>query len=96
MEGLPRNNCVGFARSAQPKKTSKRITAKARDRNTTATKVAATLRNNVAAETIRDKTPMIDAQFGRFRGSDTLRVLAERNLAQTRELYEGSKNRLVG
>jgi hypothetical protein len=37
---------------------------------------------------------MIDAQFGRFRGSDTLRVLLERNVAQTRELYEGSKNTL--
>jgi hypothetical protein len=82
------------ARSAQPKKASQRTIAKARDRNKTETKVAATLRNNVAAETVRDTMRMIDAQFGRFRGSDTVRVLVERNVAQTRELYEGSKNTL--
>ena len=40
---------------------------------------------------------MIDAQFDPFRRSqvpDTFRVLAERNVAQVRELYEGSKNTL--
>ena len=58
-------------------------------------KVAAKLRNNVAAETVRDTHWMIDAQYNRLNGSrfpDTLRVLAERNVAQTRELYEHSKN----
>ena len=40
---------------------------------------------------------MIDAQFDPFRRSqvpDTFRVLAERNVAQARELYDGSKNTL--
>jgi len=59
-------------------------------------KAATKLRNNVAAETVRE-TRMIDAPFDQFRRpqvTDTLRVLAERNVAQTRELYEGSKNNL--
>jgi hypothetical protein len=40
---------------------------------------------------------MIDAPLDQFRHSqvtDTLRVLAERNVTQTRELYEGSRNTL--
>jgi hypothetical protein len=84
-------------RSARAKKTSQR-TAKARDRNQeSAPKVAAKLRNNIAAETVRETHRMIDAQFDPFRRSqlpDTLRVLAERNAAQAREVYEGSKNTL--
>jgi hypothetical protein len=85
------------ARSARTKKTSQR-TAKARDRNhETAPKVAAKMRNNVAGETVRETHRMLDAQFDPFRRSqlpDTLRVVAERNLAQAREIYEGSKNSL--
>ena len=85
------------ARSAQSKTTSKRA-SKVRNRNQkTPQKVAAKLRNNVAAETVRETHLMIDAPFDQFRRSqvtDTLRALAERNVAQTRELYEGSKNTL--
>jgi|SRR5690349_22445905 len=84
-------------RHAHSKKTPKNI-AKVRDRShKTASKVAAKLRNNVAAETVRDTYRIMDASFDQFRGSqvpETLRVLAERNVAQTRELYEGSKNTL--
>ena len=94
----------GKARNAHSKKTRKN-TANARDRShKTASKVAAKLRNNVAAETVRETYRKIDAPFDQFRGSqvqfrgsqvpDTLRVLAERNVAQTRELYERSKNTL--
>ena len=60
-------------------------------------KVAAKRRNSVAAETVRHTHQMIDAQRDQFRRSqvpDTLRVLAERNVVQTRELYEQSKNTL--
>jgi hypothetical protein len=82
-------------RSAHSKKSSKRST-KARDKNRkTHQKVAAKLRNNVAAETVRDTHRVIDAQYDRLSGSrlpETLRVLAERNVVQTRELYEHSKN----
>lgn len=55
------------------------------------------MRNNLAAETLRDTYRKIDAPFDQFRHSqvpNTLRVLAERNVAQTRALYEGSKNTL--
>ena len=83
------------ARKAHSKKTRKN-TAQARDRShKTASKVAAKMRNNLAAETVRDTYRKIDAPFDQFRHSqmpNTLRVLAERNVAQTRELYEGSKN----
>lgn len=89
----PRKVAPRKARSAS------RRTAKARDRNhqTPKKKVAAKLRNNVAAETVRESHRMIDAQFDPFQRSqvpDTFRVLAERNVAQARELYEGSKNTL--
>ena len=60
-------------------------------------KLAAKLRDNIAAETIRESHRLIDAQFEPFRPSqvpDSLRVLAERNVAQARELYENSKNTL--
>jgi len=60
-------------------------------------KMPAKRRNSVAAETIRNTQRIIDAQHDQFRRSqvpDTLRVLAERNVVQTRELYEHSKNTL--
>jgi hypothetical protein len=83
--------------SARAKKTSQR-TAQPRDRNhETAPKVAAKMRNNVAAETVRETHRMLDEQFDPLRRSqlpDTLRVLAEQNVAQARELYEGSANTL--
>ena len=91
-KSAPRKVAARKARSAS------KHTAKARGRNhQTPQKVAAKLRNNVAAETVRESHRMIDAQFDPFRRSqvpDTFRVLAERNVAQARELYEGSKNTL--
>ena len=90
---------VGAQRApkAHSRKTRKN-TAKARDRShKTASKVAAKMRNNLAAETLRDTYRKIDAPFDQFRHSqvpNTMRLLAERNVAQTRVLYEGSKNTL--
>jgi hypothetical protein len=76
------------ARNAHSKKTRKnavKVTSKA----------AATVRNNAVADSVRDAYRKIDAPFDQFRQvPDTLRVLAERNVAQTRELYEGSKHTL--
>ena len=84
-------------RSAHSKKSSKRSTEARNKNQKTHQKVAAKLRNNVAAETVRDTYRMIDApydRFGRSQVPDAFRVLAERNVAQTRELYEHSKNTL--
>ena len=92
MKSAPRKVAARKARSA-----SKR-SAKARGKNhQTPQKVAAKLRNSGVAETVRESHRMIDAQLDPFRRSqfpDTFRVLAERNVAQARELYEGSKNTL--
>jgi len=81
---------------ARKTRSAAKPTAKARGRRRqTPKKLAAKLRNNVAAETVREPRQMIDAQFDRVsQVPDTLRVLAERNVAQARELYEGSKNTL--
>ena len=76
-------------RHAHPKTASK-VTAKAGNRHR---KPAA----KVAAEVVRDthrKTTALIEQFPGTQVPDTFRVLAERNVAQTRELYEGSKNTL--
>ena len=83
---------------------------KAADRNRrdanpkTASKGKGTARNKhhktaqkVAAEMVRDTHRKTATQFEQFRGPqvpDTLRVLAESNVAQTRALYERSKNTL--
>jgi hypothetical protein len=51
----------------------------------------------IAAEMVRDTYRKTAAQFEQFRGPqvpNTFRVLAESNLAQTRELYERSKDTL--
>ena len=51
----------------------------------------------VAAKMVRDTHRKATALFEQFPGTqvpDTFRVLAERNVAHTRELYEGSKNTL--
>lgn len=50
----------------------------------------------VATEMVRSnrKTTGLFEQFPVTQVPDTFRVLAERNVAQTRELYEGSKNTL--
>ena len=77
-----------------PRSASKR-SAKGRDRNHQAPmKLATKLRNDIAAETVRESRRMIDAQFEPFRQSqvpDTLRALAESNVAQVRQVYETSK-----
>ncbi|MGH9548974.1 MAG: phasin family protein [Terriglobales bacterium] len=84
-------------RSARAQNASQR-TAKARNRNHgSAAKVTAKRRNNLAAETVRETRRMLDAQLDPFRRSqlpDILRGLAERNVAQARELYDGSRNTL--
>jgi hypothetical protein len=51
----------------------------------------------VAAEVVRDthrKTTALFEQFAVTQVPDTFRILAERNVAHTREVYEGSKNAL--
>jgi hypothetical protein len=66
---------------------------KARDANPKTTSKVGRARKKLAAKTLR-KT---DTQFGQLRRSqvpDTLQVLAEKNLAQTRDQYERSKNTL--
>ena len=100
----PRKVAARKARNANSK--TPKNPARARNRrHKTASNVAAKLRNNIAAETVRDTYRKIDAQnqfprsqaFDQFRAAqvpDTWRVLAERNVAQTRELYERSKNTL--
>jgi hypothetical protein len=89
-KSTPRKVAARKARSAS------KPTAKARDRDRRAPKkLAAKLRNNIAAETVRESRQLIEAQFDRVSHvPGTLRVLAERNVAQARELYEGSKNTL--
>jgi hypothetical protein len=100
----PRKVAARKARNAHSKTRKNAEKARKRSRKT-ASKVAAKLRNKVAAETVRDTYRKIDAQnqfpgsqvFDQFRAAqvpDTLRVLAERNVVQTRELYERSKNTL--
>ena len=62
----------------------------------TAPKIAEKVRKKVAAETVRNTHQKTVAAFA-IRDPqvpDTLRVLAERNVAQTRELYERSKQTL--
>jgi len=93
------------ARKARPKhqKTAPTVAAKVAARKArhkhqkTAPKVAAKVRNKIAAEAVRQTHRKTDASFEQSRGTqlpDTLRVLAERNLAQTREMYERSKDTL--
>ena len=87
-KSAPRKVAARKARSAS------KSTAQARGRNR---RTPQKRRNNIAAETVRESHRMIDAQFDPFRRSqvpDTFRVLAERNVAQARELYESSKNTL--
>ena len=82
------------ARTAKP-------TSKPTRKNKTAPKVVAeklrgAYRANarkVSAEAVRDtwNTALLE-QFPGTQVPNTVRVLAERNVAQTRELYEGSKN----
>ena len=76
--------------AARKARTASKRTAKVRDKNRQSPKkVAAKLRNNVAAETVRESHRKIES---RSQVPDTIRDLAERNVAQARELFEGSKN----
>ena len=81
--------------SARKQHSASKRSAKGRDRNHQAPqKVATKLRNNIGAETVRESRRLIDAQFEPFRQSqvpDTLRALAESNVAQVRQVYETSK-----
>lgn len=76
-------------RNANPKTASK-STAKAGNRHR---KPAAKVAAEMVRETHRKTTALIE-QFPGTQVPDTFRVLAERNVAHTRELYEGSKNTL--
>ena len=52
---------------------------------------------NMATEQLRDTRPKTAAQFEKLRNAqvpDSMRELVERNVAQTRELYQRSKNAL--
>ena len=63
----------------------------------TAAKNARKVRKKVAAELVRDTQRKIGAPYEQFRTTqlqDTFRGLTERNVAQTRALYEHSKNTL--
>jgi hypothetical protein len=76
-------------RNANPKTASKGRGKAGNKHHKPATKIAAKMRRDAHRTSV--------AQFEQFPGTqvpDTLRVLAERNVAQTRELYEGSKNTL--
>jgi hypothetical protein len=78
-------------------KTASKTTAKARRRQRkTRARVSRAVEKATAA-TLRETHRQLDAQFEQFWGPqlpDTIRGLAERNVAQTREAYERSKNTL--
>ena len=76
-------------RNANPKRASKGREKAGNNHHKPAAKAA--------AEMVRDthrKTTALFEQFPVTQVPDTFRVLAERNVAHTRELYEGSKNAL--
>jgi hypothetical protein len=75
-------------RYANPKTPSKGK-GKAGNKHKPAAKVAAELARNT-----HRKTTALFEQFPVAQVPDTFRVLAERNVAHTRELYEGSRNTL--
>ena len=85
----PRKVAARKSRSAKSN-TAKR-TAKARAENSQSPgKLVAKLRDHVAAETVRESTQPIR----RSQVPESFRVLAERNVAQAREVYEGSMHTL--
>jgi hypothetical protein len=70
---------------------------KARDANPKTTSKVGRARKKLAAKTLRKTLRKTDTQFEQMRRAqvpDTLQVLAEKNLAQTRDQYERSKNTL--
>jgi hypothetical protein len=95
-KSVPRKVAARKARSAKSKTSKRSAKARAGDSQVSG-KVAAKLRNNVAAETGRESQRMTEARFDTIRRTqvpDSFRVLAERNVAQAREVYEGSKHTL--
>ena len=91
--------------TSRDSQTPSKGTVKARDKHQKTAPVAAekmrkTARETapkVTTETVRHAQPKTATQFEQFRGThvpDTLRAIAERNVAQTRELYERSHNTL--
>jgi hypothetical protein len=86
------------ARIATPKPSSKRTRKNKPAPKVVAEKVRGAYRataRKVSAEGVRDvwNTALLE-QFPGTQVPNTFRVLAERNVAHTRELYEGSKNTL--
>lgn len=86
------------ARSAKPKPTPKRTRKNKTAPKIVAEKVRGAYRETarkISDEGVRDtwNTALLE-QFPGTQVPNTFRVLAERNLAHTRELYEGSKNTL--
>ena len=70
---------------------------KARGANPKTTSKVGKARKKLAAKTLRKTLRKTDTQFEQLRGAqvpDTLQVLAEKNLAPTRDQYERSKNTL--
>jgi hypothetical protein len=70
---------------------------KVRDANPKTTSKVSKAHKKLAAKTLRQTPRKTDTQFEQLRGAqvpDTLQVLAEKNLAQTRDQYERSKNTL--
>ena len=95
---LSRRNSSRKARTATPKPTSKRTRKNKTAPKVVAEKVRGAYRataRKVSAEGVRDvwNTALLE-QFPGTQVPNTFRVLAERNVAHTRELYEGSKNTL--
>jgi hypothetical protein len=99
---------AGRPKEQNRKAAAPKIAAERRDthRKTAPKAVAEKTRNahrktapKIAPEQVRDTDPMAAAQFEALRDArvpDSMRALAERNVAQTRELYERSKNALQG
>ena len=72
-------------------------TRKVRDANPRTMSKVSKAHKKLAAKTLRKTPRKTDTQFEQLRGAqvpDTLQVLAEKNLAQTRDQYERSKNTL--
>ena len=68
-----------------------------RDANPKTTSKVGKARKKLAAKTLRKTPRKTGTQFEQLRGAqvpDTLQALAEKNLAQTRDQYERSKNTL--
>jgi hypothetical protein len=89
-----RNVSARKSRSVRAKETP---SIEARDRNLgNAPKAAAKKRNSIASDTVQDDHRLLAESDPSRRSQlpDAMRLVSERNAAQARELYEGSKNTL--